>query len=497
MERGKKSARVSVSISESTVKTKNRFSMLENKSVRECVPDSHSKNKNHQDLSVSTVGSSGVKTRRSKNAVSCSVGSPDSSCRNTVSSIGIGLPIHRFGSIQIEEDRLWHLNVKGSRHVSVGALIDSGAVTSSVVSPQFIEKLGNIRVERCGPYPTSFSVSGIELFITQYARLSITCPVFGSTAWKFYVLPHCTSDLVIGKDFLKHFKGLHDYDTDILTFKNAPSGPGVPKGVQLRALSVNASNEPGSVFRAGESETSDEEGEVAPRVRVAPINDEDHRVLDYYMNLNKSEADVAPQDTPTVKEQLPKRVATKRPFKVRGLHMHKVSVRTDSNYTGDLILEASDLWMRKCGLISVPGVVHFESGFGHTWVANPNIFPVTMPPQLKFAACHIVVNKADSEKSVAIEPDPPKLDPLSDEELSQFNFGPHMSDSQKKIITAILNKFKNAFAWSDDDLTGIVDEHGNLIEAKVELTDKVPVNIKPRRNSPEAKRQVGLHMARE
>ena len=403
------------------------------------------------------------------------------------------LPVQRFGSIGFDRDRLWALKICGSPDVQVGALVDSGSVTC-VVSPALLDKLGNVhKFEPCGPYATEFSVSGIEVLITSCVVLSLECPIFGKASWKFYVLPNCTSDLVIGLDFLKVFDGSHRYKTDTLKFRNAPSGPG-KKVIKLRSLAVA---KPSEAFRAESSDSSDDdEGETVPKVTVKPITEDDHEVLDYYMNLNKLEAANSIPHAPAHGERLPKRVATKRPFKVRGLHMHKVPVVTDSDYTGDVILEANEIWMQRCGLISEPGVVTIKNGVGYTWVANPNTYPVVLPTQLKFAACHIVVNKEDKTE-VNVEQSAGEKSVLTEEEIGKFNFGPNLSVSQRDKIINLLNKYRSAFAWADSDLTGITDSEGNIIEAKVQLTDNVPVDIKPRRSAPEAKKQVAAHMARE
>ena len=54
----------------------------------------------------------------------------------------------------------------------------------------------------------------------------------------------------------------------------------------------------------------------------------------------------------------------------------------------------------KLCLVADTGVFSIKIGFGQFWVANPNSYPVTMPPQLKVASGHIiVVNEDDSKKS--------------------------------------------------------------------------------------------------
>ena len=387
--------------------------------------------------------------------------------------------------------------MKGCPDLIVGALVDSGAVTC-VIHPHLLKELGNkYKMVACGPYSVSLSVSGIETLISHYVELLIECPVFGSAVWKFYVLPNCSSDIVIGMDFLKHFKGKQNYYKDILTFKNAPSGPGQKKRVQLRGLAVKVNSNPGpsQAFKANESDSSGDEVEGPPRVSFANISDDDYKVLEYYKKLNESERANLEVKIPEKLARLPKRVSSSRPFKVRGLSLQKVCVKTDAKYDGDLLIECSDHWLERYGVIAETGIISVRNGVGYTWVANPNMCPVVVPRQLRFGACHIVVDKNSSNTSGK----PTKSDnvPLTEEEIARFNFGPELSANQKRILVGILNKYKNAFAWSDKDLTGIVDSDGNIIQASVELVDKTAVDIKPRRCSPEAKRQISQHMARE
>ena len=259
-------------------------------------------------------------------------------------------PVQRFASLGVTKDHLWEFKIKGSPDLHVGALIDSGAVTC-VVHPHLVKKLGQMHnMVKCGPYSASFSVSGVHTLITHYVELVIECPVFGSVKWKFYILPNCSSDIVIGLDFLKAFKGKHAYYKDQLTFKNAPSGPGQKKRVQLRGLSgfkVNDNPGPSKAFKAEESESSDDEGEVSPRITVLPISDNDLKVLEYYKHLHELESQQK-VEIPEV-TRMPKRVVSNRPFKVRGMSLRKVNIVTDVKYTGNLLIETNDNWLEKYG----------------------------------------------------------------------------------------------------------------------------------------------------
>ena len=134
------------------------------------------------------------------------------------------------------DDDLWSVSVEGSPTIHVKAFIDSGA-RRSVIHPDLINKLGNVhQLVACGPYPTTFSVSGFTSLITRAVVLRIKCPIFGCAEWEFLILPNSSSELVIGRDFLKAFKGSLDFDNDALIFKSPPSG-GV-KIINLREQSL-------------------------------------------------------------------------------------------------------------------------------------------------------------------------------------------------------------------------------------------------------------------
>ena len=83
------------------------------------------------------------------------------------------------------------------------------------------------------------------------------------------------------------------------------------------------------------------------------------------------------------------------------------------------------------------------------------------------------------------------------EDIHKFHFGPNLDPEGKKKVLSVLENNSNAFAWNDKDLTGIVDEHGKLIKAKVELTNYEPVNIRPYRTSPEAAKIIEEHFMKE
>ena len=145
------------------------------------------------------------------------------------------LPVKRLGSIILESDKCWDLKVRGKKEVDVRALVDSGADTS-VIHPLMVEKLGARKI-KCGPFGVTLSVAdaGPGAIIYDYVDLEITCPVFGTCMWKFFVLDECTSEMVIGKDFMTHFHGVLDFAEESIKFKRAPSAQGVKKKILLRS----------------------------------------------------------------------------------------------------------------------------------------------------------------------------------------------------------------------------------------------------------------------
>ena len=91
-------------------------------------------------------------------------------------------------------------------------------------------------------------------------------------------------------------------------------------------------------------DNSDDEGETCPKVTIKPLSEDDLKVLDYYMNSKKAERQESAVNMPLLTEKsFPKRVSTKRPFKVRGFHMHKKGVKTYVDYTCDFVLEPNDI----------------------------------------------------------------------------------------------------------------------------------------------------------
>ena len=54
---------------------------------------------------------------------------------------------------------------------------------------------------------------------------------------------------------------------------------------------------------------------------------------------------------------------------------------------------------------------------------------------------------------------------LTAEEINKFNIGPKVTPPIREKLLSVLENNKNAFAWSDADLTGIKDEKGNIIKA--------------------------------
>ena len=412
------------------------------------------------------------------------------------------LNYYRFGSIIISEDKYWDLVVRGTTDIHVRALVDSGANTC-VIPLTIVEKLGlHNECVPCGPIAVGLSISGPSSFITHYVNLDIMCPIFGACKWKFYILNDCSSEMVIGTDFMKYFHGSLDYVEERISFKNAPSGPGVKKTIQLRSCKMKRNY----FSKPEDSDSSEDESDIVipgKNISFTNITDNDYKVMEYYKNLNSNtEISVSAGNISNIKKE-PTRVALKRPFKVRGMSLQKLSVMTNTNYSGDILVDSNDTIFNRFGVLLEDSLISMHNGRGDIWVANPYGYPVTVPPLLKFSACHVVIPSAKSDMKMS-DIDVPiskscskDTEELTDEQFSKFHVGKQMSPSQKLHLRAILNRYKKAFAWSDSELTGITDENGNLIKAKVELNDNEPVNVRPRRISPVAKKQISEHMARE
>ena len=136
-----------------------------------------------------------------------------------------------------------------------------------------------------------------------------------------------------------------------------------------------------------------------------------------------------------VKTKVPSTVRTNRLFRIHhsGLSINKVSIKTDSNFSGPIYLERDLRVPIEYGLLPASGVVDVENGKGHAWILNFNESPINLPI-IKIASCHII--KEDYSKEITTEPvqssNSFSTEKLTEEQISKFNFGPKVSPAQKK-----------------------------------------------------------------
>ena len=282
----------------------------------------------------------------------------------------------------------WPVIITGNPEVKVSALVDTGA-DACIIHPSLLSKLGSqYSSKQCSPIRADFSVTTVQSTIEEYVDLELTADSFGTTTWRFYVLPNWSSEMVIGTDFQVHFDMITRPATG-LVYSLAP--PGTPT-CKCRSLGTTKSRH----FKKSSDKSSSElEQPVNIRFETS-VRESDEEIIRKYKELNRSQAPI--QVSSKVKSTVPTRVRTRRPIHIKAMSLHRVGVKTNVCHDGPILIEKNIRLPVEFGLLNASQVIDVKNGTGYMWVMNITDVPLNLPV-ISLAECRTVV-ESQSEESV-------------------------------------------------------------------------------------------------
>ena len=382
--------------------------------------------------------------------------------------------------------RKQHLGVVIKMPIIVGtenflALIDTGA-SISTISPEALKRLPATaihKVQPCKPIHLSVAVKSEKPQIVN-REAQIKVQMGGQEfLWRFFVVPNASTAFILGFDWLRAYNAT-------LT---ARSGK-LSLGVRLASEDQRITPMSWHPYSAN----------------TRPSN----RVIGATPAAPSPQPPATPAHTPTLSHPIV--LCSLKPSEAPALSMHRISVISQSSFTGDVLLTPRTALDHTNHLAFSHSVITLVNGYGQTYVTNPTSAPVKIKAQVVIGhatpvshnsivgqlpdtevceAMHLLGTPSDRTTrsdgvAFADLPEAPVSEraPGSvksgfiDPDIATIQLGGHLTSGQQRELKILLSRYRRAFAFTPEEL-GCT----HLLKYTIDTGNNAPVRQRPYRVS--------------